>query len=189
MKPFFRCAALLPATLLLSSCRLQTAQNTASSVTPAPVNAIDTIFVPGADDKLHPRKVSSLALDTQLKSGGNPAPALDEIVKSAPQWFPKGARVEDVKDNGAVITLLLSPQWNDAKHWSKGETITQLAVYAMVNTLAKDGKKVAFTIEGKPLQTIGELDASDPFEADPSLNAPSKASAKPGSQATAQPAT
>lgn len=128
-------------------------------------------MVPGADDLLHPKKVSRLALDTQLKSGGNPAPALDEIIKLAPKWFPKGTRVEDVKDSGGIVTILLSPEFGDAKHWQKGESITTLAVYSIVNTLAKDGKKVALTLEGKPIPALGELDTSDALEADATLNA------------------
>ena len=156
-------------TIFLSSCKPR--DTSTAAVTPAPLKVLDTIFLPGPDDLLHPKKVSRAALDTQLKSGGNPTPALDEIIKSAPKWFPKGARVEDVKDNGSVITVLLSPQFGDEKHWSKGEKTTELAVYALVNTLARDGKKVALTLEGKPIATLGELDAGEPFEADPELNA------------------
>jgi hypothetical protein len=165
-------ASSLLGAILLASCSPredQVAQNT-----PAPIKVIDTIMVPGADDKLHAKKVSRLAQDTQLKSGGNPAPALDEIIKLAPQWFPKGARVKDVKDDGSVVTLLLSPEFGDAKHWQKGESITELAVYALVNTLAKDGKKVALTLEGKPIPSLGELDTAEAFEADTALNAPAK---------------
>ena len=139
--------------------------------TPAPLKVVDTIMVPGADDKLHPKKVSRLALDTQHKRGGNAAPALDEIIKLAPQWFPKGARVEDVKDDGSVVTLLLSPEWGNAKHWQKGESLTEVAIYSLVNTLAKDGKKVALTLEGKPIPALGEFDTSEALEAEPGLNA------------------
>jgi len=159
-------------TIFLASCR--PAPDDVAQNTPAPIKVIDTIMVPGSDDKLHARKVSRLAQDTQLKSGGNPAPALDEIIKLAPQWFPKGTRIEDVKDTGGVVTLLLSPEFGDAKHWQKGETTTELAVYALVNTLAKDGKKVALTLEGKPIPSLGELATAEALEADPSLNAQSK---------------
>lgn len=153
----------------LTSC---TSRDTSTATgTPAPLKVIDTIFLPGEDDSLHPKKVSRTALDTQLRNGGNPTPALDEIIKSAPEWFPKGARVQDVKDNGTVVTILLSPEFGDAKHWSKGERITQMAIYSLVNTVAKDGKKVALTLEGKPIATLGEFDAGDPIEADPDLNA------------------
>lgn len=158
--------------VLLASCTPR--ENQVAQSTPAPLKVIDTILVPGADDKLHARKVSRLALDTQLKSGGNPAPALDEIIKLAPQWFPKGTRIEDVKDDGSVVTLLLSPQFGEAKHWQKGESITELAVYALVNTLAKDGKKVALTLEGKPIKALGEFDTSEALEAETSLNADAK---------------
>ena len=142
-----------------------------AAVTPAPLKVVDTIYVPGADDKLHAKKVSRPALDTQLKSGGNPAPALEEIIKTSPKWFPKGTHVQDVKDNGKVITVLMSPEFGEAKHWSQGEKTTELAIYSLVNTLAKDGKTVAFTIEGKPVSTLGEFDASDAIPANPELNA------------------
>lgn len=157
------------AAVSLSSCKRN--ETPVAVVTPAPIQVIDTIFLPGADDALHPRKVSRAALDTQLKSGGNPTPALNEIIKKAPQWFPKGTRVVDVKDNGKVVTILLSPEFGDEKHWSKGERTTQLAVYALVNTVAKNGKTVALTLEGKPIETLGEFDASDPIEANLDLNA------------------
>lgn len=163
---FFAACAL--STLFLASCTPKS--NQTAAVTPAPLKLIDTIYVPGADDKLHPKKVSHSALDTQLKSGGNPAPALDELIKTAPKWFPKGTHVEDVKDNGKVVTILLSPEFGDEKHW-KGETTTELAVYSLVNTLAVDGKTVALTIEGKPISSLGEFDASEAMPADPSLNA------------------
>jgi hypothetical protein len=152
----------------LASCTPKTGDPVATA---APPKVIDTIFVPGADDKLHTKKVSNNALDTQLKGGGVPTPALEEIIKAAPKWFPKGARVEDVKESGDTVTLLLSPEFGDQKHWQKGEKITELAVYSLVNTLAKDGKKVALTIEGKPVSTLGEFDASGTIEANPQLNA------------------
>lgn len=155
--------------ILLASCTPRGDET--ASITPAPIKVVDTIYVPGTDDKLHAKKVSRPALDTQLKSGGNPAPALEEIIKTAPKWFPKGTHVQDVKDDGKVVTILMSPEFAEAKHWSQGEKTTELAVYSLVNTLAKDGKSVAFTIEGKPLSTLGEFDASDAIPANPELNA------------------
>lgn len=166
-RPFLAVSVL--GTILLASCTPKGEEVTA--VTPAPLKLIDTIYVPGADDKLHAKKVSHSALDTQLKSGGNPAPALDEIIKTSPKWFPKGTHVEDVKDNGKVVTILMSPEFAEEKHWSQGEKTTELAVYSLVNTLAKDGKSVALTIEGKPISTLGEFDASDAMPANPELNA------------------
>ncbi|HEX9996323.1 MAG TPA: GerMN domain-containing protein [Abditibacterium sp.] len=156
--------------LFLASCT--PSEDKITAVTPAPLRVIDTILVPGDDDKLHPKKVSFKSFDTQLKSGGSPIPALDEIIQSAPAWFPKGARVKDATEKDGVYTLELSKEWGDAAHWQKGESITQLAIYALVNTLAKDGKKVVLTLEGKPLSTLGEFDVSDAIEADLSLNAP-----------------
>lgn len=153
----------------LASCTPR--DNSTPTVTAAPPKVLDTIFVPGADDKLHPKKVSHNALDTQLKSGGAATAALDEIVRMAPKWFPKGARVEDVKENSGVVTLILSPEFGDQKHWQGGEKTTELAIYALVNTVAKDGKKVALTIDGKPATTFGEFDASGTIEANPQLNA------------------
>ena len=145
-----------------------------AAVTPAPLRVIDTILVPGDDAKLHPKKVSFNALDTQLKSGGSPIPALDEIIKSAPDYFPAGARVKDATEKDGIATLSLSKEWDDAAHWQKGDQITQLAVYALVNTLARNDKKVVLTLEGQPLLTLGELDVSDAIEADLALNAPPK---------------
>ncbi|PQV63100.1 Sporulation and spore germination [Abditibacterium utsteinense] len=157
--------------IFLASCQPKSDETGTTQTTPAPVKVIDTIYVPGKDDKLHAKKVSFPALDTQLKSGGNPIPALDEIIKLSPQWFPKGTRVEDVKENGGVITILMSPEFGDSKHWQKGEKLTELAVYSLVNTLAQGDKTVALTVEGKPVSTLGEFDASGALKAEPALNA------------------
>ncbi len=159
--------------IFLASCQPK-GDGGAQATTPAPIKVIDTIYVPGDDDKLHPKKVSFPTLDTQLKSGGSPIPALDEIVKLSPKWYPKGTRIEDVKENGGAITVLMSSEFGDSKHWQKGEKITELAVYAIVNTLAKDGKTVELTLEGKPISTLGEFDASGALKAETALNAPAK---------------
>lgn len=168
-------------TIFLASCH--TKSDDTAQITPAPPKVIDTIYVPGKDDKLHARKVSFPTLDTQLKSGGTPIPALDEIIKLSPQWFPKGTRVEDVKENNGVITVLMNPEFGDSKHWQKGEKTTELAVYSIVNTLAKDGKTVTLTLEGKPISTLGEFDAAGALKAEPDLNAPEKsASGSPAAE-------
>ncbi|RYG68026.1 hypothetical protein EON80_12480 [bacterium] len=161
-------ASVVLGALSLASC---TPREETPTATAPPPKVLDTIYVPGADDKLHAKKVSANALDTQFKSGGVATPALEEIIKTAPKWFPKGARVEDVKETGDVVTLVLSPEFADQKHWQQGEKITELAVYSLVNSVAKDGKKVALTIDGKPASTFGEFDASGNIEANPALNA------------------
>ena len=139
----------------------------------APPQYLEKIYLPGTDDKLHLKAVSHNAIDSQIKAGGSPVPALDEVITGAPKYFPPGTRIKKFAVTEKSLTLDLNSAFANSKHWSQGETTTQLAVYALVNSAAlteKDGKKpVQLTVEGKPLSTLGEFDASDPIEPDQTL--------------------
>ena len=149
------------------------ATTNAVAATPAPSAGVkfayvETIYVPGDDGMLHAHKVSRMAIDSQLKSGGNGAPALQEIIERAPQYFPPGAKVNDWKD-GQTITVDLNGAFDKPDFWSqKGENTTQLALYALVNSAAKTtgaggtspAKMVQFTIDKKPVPSLGEYDLS-----------------------------
>lgn len=145
---------------------------------PAPTSAVkfsylETIYVPGQDDLLHAQKVSRMAIDSQLKSGGNGAPALQEIIEKAPQHFPPGAKVNDWKEDEKTVTVDLNAAFDKPEFWSaKGEKTTELAVYALVNSAAKTtgaqgksaSKPVKFTIAKAPAQSLGEFDVSGEIE-------------------------
>jgi hypothetical protein len=155
------------------------------TATAAPISYLDRVYVPGKDDKLHLHPVSHNAVDTQIKAGGNPTPALDEIIRTAPQSFPPGARVKGFKAEEKQFTVDLNAAFANQKFWSKGDLIAELAVYAIVNSAAqvdKGGKKpVQLTVEGKPMTSLGELDTGGAIDPEPGFNASEadKPAAKP----------
>ena len=141
---------------------------------------IETVYVPGQDEMLHAHKVSRMGIDSQLKSGGNGAPALQEIIEKAPQFFPPGAKVNNWKEDDKSITVDLNSAFDKPQFWSqKGEKTTELAVYSLVNSAAKTtgaegtsaAKPVQFTIEKKPAQTLGEFDVEGEIKPEMRLNA------------------
>ena len=143
--------------------------------------ALETIYVPGKDDLLHEQKVSHNAIDSQLKSGDRAAPGLQEIIEKAPQYFPPDAKVNSTTVTDKGMTVDLNPAFVNDKFWrGKGEKMTELAVYALVNSAAKttgaqgtsDPKPVTFTIEKKPAKTLGEFDIDGEIEPETRLIAP-----------------
>ena len=130
---------------------------------------LESVMVPGKDDLLHEQKVSRMAIDSQLKSGGDKAPALQEIIAKAPAYYPSGAKINSAKDNGKALVIDLNAAFDKPDFWSKkGEKTTELAVYALVNSMEQGGKGAAkpvqFTVEKKPVQTFGEFDVSGDIE-------------------------
>lgn len=207
MKPFLFCRlplalGALSCALVLASCSSQpvdenaiSAENKISENAVAPVNnddnsatnsavefaALETIYVPGKDDLLHEQKVSRVAIDSQLKSGDRAAPGLQEIIEKAPEYFPKDAKVNSTTVTDKGMTVDLSSTFVNDKFWrTKGEKITELAVYALVNSAAKttgaqgtsEPKPVTFTVENKPAKTLGEFDIDGEIEPETRLIAP-----------------
>lgn len=128
--------------------------------------ALETIYVPGKDDLLHEQKVSRMAIDSQLKSGDRAAPGLQEIIEKAPQYYPKNAKINSTTQTAKGMTVDLNKAFANNDFWrTKGEKMTELAVYALVNSAAKttgaqgtsDPKPVTFTIEKKPSDMLGEF--------------------------------
>lgn len=143
--------------------------------------ALETIYVPGKDDLLHEQKVSRKSIDSQLKSGDPAAPGLQEIIEKAPQYFPKGAKVNSTTVTDKGITVDLSSNFVNDEFWrNKGEKMTELAVYALVNSAAattgaqgaNDSKSVTFTVDKKPAKTLGEFDIDGEIESETRLIAP-----------------
>ena len=143
--------------------------------------SLETIYVPGKDDLLHPEKVSRMAIDSQLKSGDRAAPGLQEIIEKAPEYYPKDAKINSTTDGEKGMTVDLNQAFADDEFWrAKGEKTTELAVYALVNSAAKttgkEGtsapKPVTFTIEKQPAATMGEFDVEGAIEPQMRLVAP-----------------
>ena len=156
--------------------------NAVAAATASPTSAVsfayvETIYVPGKDAKLHAQKVSRMAIDSQLKSGGNGAPALQEIIEKAPAYFPPGAKINDWKADARGVVVDLNKAFDTPEFWSKkGEGMTELAVFALVNSAAKTTgangptkpRPVRFTIEKRPAQSLGEMDVDGVL--DPQMN-------------------
>ena len=143
--------------------------------------ALETIYVPGKNDLLHAEKVSRLAIDSQLKSGDRAAPGLQEIIEKAPQYYPKNAKINSTTQTEKGMTVDLNKAFADDKFWrTKGEKMTELATYALVNSAAKttsaagtsDPKPVTFTIEKQPAKTLGDFDIDGEIEPEMRLVAP-----------------
>lgn len=143
---------------------------------PRKVSPKVTLFVPANDGKLHRRTLK----------GGLPmteglGPSLEEtraqaatrvlnlLLQQSREFFPKGTRLmQAVRDQDGVLVVSLNRQFEQSDLWQSEEE-TQQAVYAIVNTVAfsnpasaKSG--VRLLIEGKPVESLGEMDASEPFE-------------------------
>ena len=142
---------------------------------------LETIYVPGKNDMLHKAKVSRMSVDSQLKSGDPAAPGLQEIIEKAPAYYPKDAKINSTKEEGKSITIDLNKAFASSEFWSaKGEKVTELAVYALVNSAAKiggakavtDPKMVKFTVEKMPATTLGEFDVAGEIKPEMRLVAP-----------------
>ena len=152
-----------------------------NSVSAVEFGSLETIYVPGKNDLLHPEKVSRLAIDSQLKSGDRAAPGLQEIIEKAPRYYPKGAKINSTTQTEKGMTVDLNKAFANNDFWrTKGEKMTELAVYALVNSAAKttgaqgttDPKPVMFTIEKKPAETLGEFGIDGEIEPETRLIAP-----------------
>lgn len=134
-----------------------------------------TLFLPSDDGKLHRRTVQS---GLTIKEGPGPdyeeqqaqttTQALNLLLKQGREFFPKGTRLTapvQLQDGGLAVSL--NRAFETSEMW-QSEEATQQAVYAIVNTAAATDKTaksgVRLLIEGKPIQTLGEFDASDAIE-------------------------
>lgn len=130
-----------------------------------------TLFVPNDNAMLEKQTVpateSTSASFTDLAKY-----AISLLLKKAPDVFPAGTQLLDVKtgDNGTAI-LNFNSKFNDSSFWH-GSALTLMGTYSVVNTItaisADDFKaqQVQFQVEGKPLAVLGELDVQDPLKPD-----------------------
>jgi hypothetical protein len=145
-----------------------------------------TLFVPNENGELQ----RSVVTDPKLSSNNLPtapdsafsvlaADSLKWLFKKAPENFPTGTKLltpPKLEDN--VVRLNLSKEFQQPDFW-QGSTQTLMTVYSIVNTVAAveagDTKpiKVQLLVEGKPIDVLGELDVSEPLEADTTLVAKS----------------
>jgi hypothetical protein len=151
--------------------------NTNSTVEQPPkqYSTPSSVLVVGTDDKLHrkPWKADSIS---------HPSADLPDVrtrliravVEASPQSFPAGTQVRSVEIGENEARVDFNRNFAQPQFW-QGETKTLLAVYSVVNTLASvnapEGRNlpIRLLVEGKPIQTLGEFDTSDPIEPDYTL--------------------
>ncbi|MBV9864475.1 MAG: GerMN domain-containing protein [Abitibacteriaceae bacterium] len=163
------------------------------AVKPVPTKAVPdhsryTLYVPGDDALLHEEVVSKLDDAPTINYSPDQFQTWYEqqaqrtlellFQKSAP-YLPADSKVSSVNLKKDVVSVNLDKNFQNSKVW-QGETSTQLAVYAIVNTLTsqtlnRDGKtkKVQLLVDNKPVETLGGLDTSDPIEPNMALVAKS----------------
>ena len=156
-----------------------------SAITPAPSptappkpNVLASIFVPGADGKLTVKPVPPAVLSRETRGTPSALPALDTILLTSPKFFPPGTQIKSIHATPKLVTMDLSEAFDDQDFWSTtGESMTQVAVYALVDSAATipdasgdtGPRPVQFTCAGKPITTLGEFDASDALPFDKTL--------------------
>ena len=147
------------------------------------------VYLPGDDEKLHPKKVSFKSLESQTRAGGNAAPALQEIIQNAPAYFPPKTKINSSQETEKHIAVDLNTNFADQDFWGvKGEMTTQLALYSIINSASGETKKpVLLTVEGKPMPNIGEYDVGEPLPPEPALMAPASSTKAASSTKPAKP--
>lgn len=104
--------------------------------------------------------------------------ALRTLMKEAPQTFPSGTQLKSVTWNHGVIETDFNAKFADADFW-QGSARTLAGTQSIVNTV--DGVRralgtelsqdlppvgVQLLVDGKPLQTLGELEVDEPLHAE-----------------------
>ena len=91
---------------------------------------------------------------------------LKELVEKQPEGdktFPKNLKVNKLTVKDGLATVDLSKEFLTRR---AGEYDTTMMIYALVNTLTEfpDIKKVTFTVNGEPVEVLGQMDMTTPFE-------------------------
>lgn len=128
-----------------------------------------TLFIPNDNAMLEKHTVTATehTSDSFADLAQN---AFSLLLKKAPDNFPAGTKLLDVKtgDDGTAI-LNFNSKFNDSSFWH-GSALTLMATYSIVNTIttipADDFKaqQVQFHVEGKPIAVLGGLDVHDPMK-------------------------
>jgi hypothetical protein len=133
-----------------------------------------TIYVPDDNGKLHRKTIKekdTVHVDGDTTRHRNPNRALELLFKNAPDLFPAGTRLTDggVKQPGAggVWQVSLNEKFQESEQW-RSETITQVALGAIALTTESSlalsyPPQIQILIDGKPVQSLGEYDVSDPI--------------------------
>ena len=142
------------------------------------------IFMPNDDGKLDRKSVEAPGIILSRKTIAQNRTALQEklvtaalkkLLKDAADFFPAGtALAGPVSLEGGHVNVNLNRAYaQNAESWSSAETTTR--VMSIVNTAVatkepisgSESSAVRILIEGKPVDSLGPIDASEPIEGEP----------------------
>lgn len=137
------------------------------------------IFIPNDDGQLRRVVVKdppghASTNDTEMAYSIDAAYVVKQLLKEAPAEFPANTSLLGVKVDPAkkIASINLSKDFAAPGFW-QGSTRTLSTVYAVVNTVAavhpRTANKVQILVNGKPVDVLGEFDASEPLEPDNKL--------------------
>jgi germination protein M len=174
------CAALLAAVLTVSlaaGCAPDVKEKIAENVPivkqqetktqkPAQVEKVIYRALNKSSQKLTPVKIK---LDASIKDKDQPLAVMKELVEKAPSGdttFPKDTKVNKVTIKDGLATVDFNKAFVSRKN---NEFDNMLMIYAVVDTLTEfpDIKQVTFSVEGKKLDMLGQMDMEDPFKREP----------------------
>ncbi|HEX8235191.1 MAG TPA: GerMN domain-containing protein [Abditibacteriaceae bacterium] len=135
-----------------------------------------TIYVPDDNGKLHRKTIKekdTVYVDGDATYHRNPDRALELLFKNAPDLFPAGTKLTDggVKrppgETGGLWQVSLNKGFQESEQW-RSETVTQVALGAIALTTESALElsyppRIQILVDGKPVQTLGEYDLSDPI--------------------------
>ena len=143
-----------------------------------------TLFVPDDNGDLRRESIvdkgyriseDALGQDFKKVRAETATRAIQMLMKRHPDDFPKDAQLNNATINGNDVTILdFNKSFSDSTFW-QGSTRVLASVYALVNTAIESqrsatGEKgkgeVQLLVEGKPFQTLGELDTQSPLKTD-----------------------
>jgi len=128
-----------------------------------------TLFVPNDAGDLVKRQSKDeivLPADPQQARAAQAKHVVAELMKAAPDDFPKGARLLKTSAEGPTVKLDFNDAFTAQSFW-QGATRTTVTIYALVNTVVAstpETKNVQFLVNGKPVEVLGEMDAAEPFQ-------------------------
>jgi hypothetical protein len=142
-----------------------------------------TVFVPDDDGYLRKRIIIAQypgpTTDWPHFYGRMSAHLVQLMLRDYPENFPEGTKIlEEGVVKGDVVTLNFNRAFEQPEFW-QGSTRTLNTIYSIVNTVshygARPGKEtpsVRLLVEGKPVESLGEIEADKPFKPDMSLVKP-----------------
>lgn len=152
--------------------------NTVGTDTPTrPGTVTYTIYVPNDDGKLQRKTITEKAPSSSADDAAQPRNAnraLELLFQNAPELFPDNTKLTNgglkraPGEAGNLWQVSFNEDFQQADRW-RSETITRVALGAIALTaessLDASSPQIQILVDGKPVQTLGEYDVSDPISA------------------------